>query len=379
MEQKPKLLVIDDELGPRESLRFLFKDLYDVTCASSVDQSLNLMTEIKPDCIISDIRMPDKNGLEGLREIRAIDENVSIIMLTGYGSLETAQQAIRYGANEYVKKPFDAQEMRALIKGHINRSQLKRRQSKAYQNLCELNHELQTKLDRKEHLATLGQASSEFIHDLRNPLTVISGYVSLLMGELNNATTPSSDPTLEYLEQLENSVKQCQKMSQNWREMATDEPLNYTLLSLNDLVQDISSMLKLIAADKNVAVRVHTLQDSIMVNGNSLQLFRALQNLCTNALEAVPADGSGTITLELTADQHNATIRIQDNGSGIPANKIDAVFSPYNSSRKQEGGMGLGLFISRKIIAQHKGTIELQNRAEGGICANITLPIVQQT
>jgi len=69
-----KLLVIDDELGPRESLRFLFKDIYEVTCADSVDKGVAALKENPPDCIITDIKMPGKTGIQGLKEIRAIDQ-----------------------------------------------------------------------------------------------------------------------------------------------------------------------------------------------------------------------------------------------------------------------------------------------------------------
>src|SRR6056297_360381 len=103
--EKDRLLVIDDEFGPRESLRFLFKDIYNVDCADSVDNGIRALKKNAPDCIITDIKMPRKSGIEGLQEIRAIDPHVSIIMLTGFGSLETAQEAIRHGATDYLKKP----------------------------------------------------------------------------------------------------------------------------------------------------------------------------------------------------------------------------------------------------------------------------------
>ena len=97
--QKAKILVIDDEIGPRESLRILLKNEFDVHCADSVDLGMQLLREHEPDTFIMDIRMPGMSGIEGLRAIRAIDTNVSVIMLTGFGALETAQEAIRLGAS----------------------------------------------------------------------------------------------------------------------------------------------------------------------------------------------------------------------------------------------------------------------------------------
>ncbi len=383
MPEKPAILVIDDELGPRESLRFLFKDQYDVACAESVDQAIAHLAESQPDCIISDIKMPGKTGLDGLREIRTRDEDVSIIMLTGFGSLETAQEAIRYGASDYVKKPFDARDMRTVVADHVQKTQFKRRQRKAYENLQNLNDQLKTELDAKEHMASLGQASSEFIHDLRNPLTVICGYVGLLMRQIRDTenTASSEDQqrlTLEYLEQLEENVQRCQEMSQTWREISSQESASTNPVSLDQVLLQVTKMISQIASEQNVNVSLQP-TEPVTIQGNELQLFRALHNIASNALQAVPHDGSGRLQLELTTPQEHAVIHIEDNGPGIAPEQLERVFTPYVSSRKQQGGMGLGLFIARKILEAHNGSVQLKNKPEGGLRATITLPVTQES
>ena len=381
MNTKAKLLVIDDEVGPRESLRFLFKDQYDVVCVDSVDNAVQTLRAFSPDCIITDIKMPGKTGLDGLREIRSIDQDVSIIMLTGFGSLETAQQAIRYGASDYVKKPFDAKEMRDLIASHMDKSRFNRRQRHAYENLQSLNEQLQEELQNKEHLAELGQASSEFVHDLRNPLTVICGYVSLLMSQIQQAqdpataNTPQHKNTLDYLEQLERSVQRCQEMSQTWREISKENAIPDTeSVEMLAVMQEVVEMLQPIAKERHVQLNIQPGDNRLTVTGSNLQIFRAIQNLVSNALQAVSKDGSGTVTLHLQEKDGLAHVIVRDNGPGIPADQISAVFAPYVSTRKSKGGMGLGLFITRKIIEGHHGTIDLQNHPDGGLCATIKLP-----
>src|ERR1700737_5423165 len=106
----PQVLVIDDEMGPRESLRMLLKPDYQVHTADNVETGLKILREKGPDTIVMDIRMPGMNGIEGLRKIREIDPHLSVIMLTGFGALETAQEALRLGASDYINKPFDAGE-----------------------------------------------------------------------------------------------------------------------------------------------------------------------------------------------------------------------------------------------------------------------------
>src|SRR4029077_11601586 len=111
----PQILVIDDEMGPRESLRMLLKPNYQVYTAENVETGLRILREKNPDVIISDIRMPGTSGIDGLRKIREIDPHVAVIMLTGFGALDTAKEALRLGANDYISKPFDAREMREVI------------------------------------------------------------------------------------------------------------------------------------------------------------------------------------------------------------------------------------------------------------------------
>ena len=118
-ETAGKVLVIDDEFGPRESIRFLLKGSYKVFCADSVDQGVAMLREQHPDLVIMDIRMPRKSGIEGLREIREHDKVVSVVMLTGYGALETAQEALRLGATDYLSKPFDTTAMLATVKRYV--------------------------------------------------------------------------------------------------------------------------------------------------------------------------------------------------------------------------------------------------------------------
>ena len=91
----PQVLVIDDEMGPRESLRMLLKPNYLVYTAENVETGLRILQDKRPDAVISDIRMPGTSGIEGLRKIREIDPHVAVIMLTGFGALETAKEALR--------------------------------------------------------------------------------------------------------------------------------------------------------------------------------------------------------------------------------------------------------------------------------------------
>src|SRR5437879_839108 len=127
----PQILVIDDEIGPRESLRMLLKPDYQVHTADCVEAGLKLLKEKQPDTIVMDIRMPGMNGIDGLRKIREIDPHLSVIMLTGFGALETAKEAVRLGASDYIRKPFDTGEMRDVHGRKVEPTRVHRAKSEA--------------------------------------------------------------------------------------------------------------------------------------------------------------------------------------------------------------------------------------------------------
>src|ERR1700674_3404761 len=157
----PQVLVIDDEMVPRESLRRPLKPNYQVHTAVTVEAGLRILREKKPDAVISDIRMPGTSGIDGLRKIREIDPHVAVIMLTGFGALETAKEALRLGANDYISKPFDAREMREVIGRNVERTRLQRTGVNAAAEIKELNNRLLKELAQKERLPAFGQGSRE--------------------------------------------------------------------------------------------------------------------------------------------------------------------------------------------------------------------------
>ena len=182
---KARVLIIDDDYGPRESLRILLKYDYDVLVASSVADGLELLKSNQVDTIILDNRMPGRTGLEGLTDIRKIDEGVSIIMLTGYGTLETACEAFRNQATDFMTKPPDTDAMLEAVAKNVALTRGKRTRSSVSRELAELNRNLSSELAETRPLAELGQRSDEIIHDLGNPLTILTCCIELLQSKVD--------------------------------------------------------------------------------------------------------------------------------------------------------------------------------------------------
>ena len=152
------ILVVDDENGPRQALRMLLKEEHDVLLASSVAEAMVVLAQTPIDIIITDIRMPTETGLDLLRKVRQHYPEVEVLILTGYGELDTALEAIEYGAFAYLEKPFDKdlmlQKIRACAEKH-----------KQDQNRRALEY-LALEANRFE---TLGRLVSGTLHDLGTP------------------------------------------------------------------------------------------------------------------------------------------------------------------------------------------------------------------
>jgi two-component system cell cycle sensor histidine kinase/response regulator CckA len=118
---RPRILVVDDEIGPRESLRILLKNQFDVVTLDSAVVALRDFARIRPDLVILDIKMPDMDGLQALRQIKALDRSVEVIMITAYASLETVKQALTHGAFEYLIKPFSRKELEDSVHRALTR------------------------------------------------------------------------------------------------------------------------------------------------------------------------------------------------------------------------------------------------------------------
>src|SRR6476620_1810513 len=254
-QQTPQVLVIDDEIGPRESLRMLLKPDYNVHTADCVDAGIRLLKEKQPDTVVMDIRMPGATGIEGLRKIREIDPHLSVIMLTGFGALETAQEALRLGASDYISKPFDAGEMRKVISRNVERTRLHRTSESAAGEIKELNNRLLQELAQKERLASLGQASAEFVHDIGNPLTIVWGYVQLLAKKLEESE-PTDDPNAvssnKELEIIEQNVRLCRDLLTMWQSYGSVEATPHKLISISDIVRDVVAGVGAIAQETPV-------------------------------------------------------------------------------------------------------------------------------
>jgi len=374
---QPGILVIDDEVGPRESLRMLLKPDYQVHTADCVETGLKVLREKSPDTIVMDIRMPGMTGIEGLRKIREIDPHLSVIMLTGFGALETAREALRLGANDYISKPFDAGEMRDIIDRNVQRTRMQRTSQHAATQIKELNNRLMKELAQKERLASLGQASSEFVHDLSNPLTIVWGYVQLLAKKLErseNSDNGDNAASVRELNIIEENVRLCRELLTMWQSYGSVEACPRKPISVSTIVRDVIKVVGPMAAQNGIELKSEICEDPCSLLGDSVQVQRAIQNVVINAVQA-SADGKTPISVACLRKDFYVDVVVEDSGGGIEPSRIEKIFDPYFTTKQGRSGTGLGLYITKKVVEDHNGSIKVNSTPGKGTIFTIRLPL----
>jgi signal transduction histidine kinase len=237
-----------------------------------------------------------------------------------------------------------------------------------------LNNRLLKQLAQKERLAALGQASAEFVHDLGNPLTIVWGYVQLLARRLEKSEEDESASSVKELKIIEQHVRTCRELLTMWQGYGNVEASPPRPVSVSATLQEILKGLAPVADQKGIAFRVTICDDPCVLLGDALQLNRAIQNVLINAVQACP-EKKGIVTVRCTQKDFYVDLRVEDNGAGIPAAQLNKVFDPYFTTKQATSGTGLGLYITKKVIEDHNGSIKVESTPGVGTIFTIRLPL----
>lgn len=361
---RPKVLIVDDELGPRESISYLLQEEFEVQTADRVDRGLELVARESFAVVIMDIRMPQKNGIQGLEELRRIDPEVSVIMLTGYGALASAQVAMSLGANEYLKKPFDVEVMLQAVHRHARATLERKKRSSLFKQLEEMYESVKREQKKNQLQVGYGQAAAEMVHDICNPLVVAIGYTNMLLDEARQlpAGQPAIDRMVQYAETLEKCSSFCLHLAESWRQ-STRHAREETSFDLLATVRETKSVLFF---DNP---RIEISGESALISGVRYDLVRVLQNLLKNALEA----GATQVVVDVRKSGPRTLLTVADNGAGFPEETLKLILKRPIESTKSHG-TGLGLTICRHIATAHQAELAVDARPGGGTIFTLTFP-----
>lgn len=208
------LLIVDDEEGPREALRHIFENDYRVLVASDGYSALEIVGREPVDAAVLDICMAGMSGIETLERIKLMAPEIEVMLLTGYAALESAQDALRLGAAEYLAKPCDLVTLRTAVARLMERRIETERRKATLAEAQALQRELEELRRREERLTAQTEIYSGVLHDINKPLTVIVGLTSLLTRQLRSTTVLEGQAMQSFSERLQVVAKQADNVTE---------------------------------------------------------------------------------------------------------------------------------------------------------------------
>ncbi len=221
-------------------------------------------------------------------------------------------------------------------------------------------------IEEQDKLALIGRLSATMAHEIRNPLATMSGAADLLAG--GKLSTEKAERMASLIQKQSSRVSELIEGYLSLSRNSADFP--FKLLEVNDIVMDsVESAMHGFAG--GALIEVVKSDQQLFIQGSKVRLGQVILNLIRNAVEAQ----SDKLTINITKQEDAAfvSIAVMDNGSGIPEEFISAIWEPFKTSR--ELGTGLGLYIVKKIIKEHSGSVDVQNSISGGACFTILLPL----
>ncbi|MDF1755086.1 MAG: ATP-binding protein [Verrucomicrobiales bacterium] len=241
--------------------------------------------------------------------------------------------------------------------GHLARALIETRES--------LHHEKELRL-RSERLAALGRVATSLAHEVKNPAAAIRLHADLMA---ENA----SGETLESVEMIKGEVDQISDLVNQWLYVAKTRPAKLKPCDLNDLISQVCARLEAQAIHAGSQLTLQLSEDSLSILADSSRIEQVIRNLVLNSIQAMP-DGGEIVVKTSSTGEGFAIVEISDNGPGFSAEALKRFGEPFYTEK--EGGMGIGLTLSKDLTESHGGTISARNHTgRNGATITITLPL----
>jgi len=346
-ENKPHVLVVDDELGPRESLKMILNPYYNVHVADRGVQAVELLDKVPVDLVTLDMKMPGLTGIDVLEKVKKRDPDIEAIIITGYGSLDTAIEGLRLGAFDYISKPFDVNHILSLVRRGIERRHAK---------------------------AKLRQVKSDFLsnisHELRTPLSVVVGFVYLLLNQVVGNLTEEQQKVLETVyrnseELLELIDNVLWMTSLN----AGDTAAKVERFDAREIVNETVKRYERVMREKGLALSVDIPDTGLPMVSDRSKMERIFQNVFNNAVKFT-VQGEIRVKARFTEERARIVLEVSDTGIGIEKSKMESIFEPFqqadNSIHRPFSGLGLGLTVARRMAELVGATLEVKSEVDTG-------------
>lgn len=416
-DERPEILVADDNADMRELISFILQKDFRVRTARNGREAMDQLQGFVPDLIVSDIMMPEMSGIELCKAVKSDERlnRVPVMLVSSKAESEMKIEGLELGADDYVTKPFHPRELLARARSHAALHRARRDLAARNEALATALDDLKMAEDRliqSERLAAVGEIAAGIAHEVNNPVNYalnaarsLGTYVeevtsiaesaaaiewsnpesvSQLGFDLRNEIEKSGGAELaeainELTQIVINGLGRTQKLVGDLRDYASptrdSDPIEI------NLVESVNSALQLVSAEierAGVAISWKPPADLPPVVSHPTELSQVVLNLIKNAAEAI-GERHGSITVEAAALGHTVTLRISDDGPGVPDELAEQIFDPFFTTKAAGEGTGLGLAVCRKIVAAHGGDLDFQPNTEGGATFVVTLSAADTT
>jgi two-component system, NtrC family, sensor histidine kinase HydH len=380
--QGTPILIIDDEQPVLEGLReFLEDEGYEVHEARDGPQGLGVFRSIRPDLVLTDLRMPGMSGIEVISEIRKLKENTAIIVFTGYGSLGSAVDALHLNVFDFITKPVDLEYLRSTLVRARNNLRATRQVQDEIASLRErldsshlqLKEQIE-KFAEIEPFIQTGRLLAGILHDLSSPLMAIMGqaeYLQLVHPELENSSVILNQG--HRMKGIMAAIMQRIKSSKNRK---------VECVHINQLLQEEVLFLECQPYFKYEIEKIWQLGENVPpFHGIPMEMNQIFGNILRNAAEAMVGQPVKRLTIRTWHDAGGIYVSIQDTGPGIPWHQREQIFQPFFSTKSTRSGlmgnmgMGIGLYYCKELVQRYSGEIEMSSEPGSGAKFVVHLPV----
>jgi signal transduction histidine kinase len=355
--RRPRLLWADDNADMRDYVRRLLAERYDVLAVSDGLTALTAARDDPPDLVLTDIMMPGLDGFGLLRELRADarTRTIPVILLSARAGEESAVEGLDAGADDYLAKPFSAQELLARVRTHLELARVRREWAN---ELEQANKELEA-------------FSYSVSHDLRAPLRAIDGFSKALLDEYGEKL---DEQACRYLDRVRLGI---QKMSGLINDLLDLSRINRTALrkepiSLTELAREVVTDLQNRESSRKVAIEI---ADGLTARGDPRLVTIVLVNLLGNAWKYTGKRPAAHVAFGQETKGTQAVFYVRDNGAGFDMQYADKLFAPFQRLHQDSEfeGTGIGLATVQRIISRHGGRIWAEAKVDEGATFFFTL------
>ncbi|MCA9580591.1 MAG: response regulator, partial [Myxococcales bacterium] len=346
-----RVLVVDDHDDLRQFLARTLGSRFDVREAVDGDDALSIMATWRPDLVVSDVMMPGKSGTELSAEIKSNPkyEQIPIILLTARVGSDATLEAYAHGADDFIAKPFHPNVLIARVDAQLKIRQLGR------------------KLVNQEKLFAVGSLAAGVAHEVRNPINaILNAARTLAEVELDKDTANKLHRVIiDGSSRVERIIAALDAHARP-TEQSNAEPWSHPAEGLRGTLELLAHRMKGISVETNLI-------DEVVVAIPSGPLNQVLLNLLDNSIRS----GATAIKVSMGQEGGVAVIDIRDNGPGVPAEIADRIFEPFFTTRGPSQGTGLGLHLSRSLLVECRGDLELIQDSQSGAHFRIKAPLHQ--